>query len=84
MPLGGYVVDFVCFETKIVVELDGSGHATQEGKAADAIRDAALAKADFQVLRFWNSQITKDLPLVLETIYQACKARSSDEDSTPG
>ncbi len=83
MPLGGYVVDFVCFETRVVVELDGSGHATKQGRAADAVRDAALTEADFQVLRFWNSQIANDLPLVLETIYQACKARSSNEEPTP-
>ena len=82
MPLGGYVVDFVCFESRVVIELDGSGHATKQGRAADEIRDTALAEADFQVLRFWNSEIIKDLPLVLETIYQACKARSITENST--
>ncbi len=81
MPLGSYVVDYVCFETKVVVELDGSGHATKKGRAADAVRDAALAEADFLVLRFWNSEVTKDLPVVLETIYQACKARSIPENS---
>ncbi len=81
VPLGSYVVDFVCFETKVVVELDGSGHATKKGRAADAIRDAALAEADFQVLRFWNSEVTKDLPVVLETIYQACQARSPNQET---
>lgn len=76
-PLGGYVVDFVCFETRVVVELDGSQHATQEGHMADAIRDAVLTEADFRVLRFWNRQVTKELPMVLETIYEVCRSRQS-------
>ena len=77
MPLGGYVVDFVCLETKVVVELDGSQHATKEGRAADAIRDAVLAEAGFRVLRFWNRQTTKELTMVLETIYEVCRSRQS-------
>lgn len=77
VPLCGYVVDFACFESKVVVELDGSQHATKQGRAADASRDALLAEAGFRVLRFWNRQVTKELPTVLETIYEVCRSRPS-------
>ena len=72
VPLCGYIVDFACYEKMIVIELDGSQHGTPSGRAADRIRDARLSAAGFQVLRFWNSQVYKDLDAVLEEIYRAC------------
>ena len=52
--LGRYIVDFVCFEQKLIVELDGSQHAES---AYDAERDAWLRSRDFIVLRFWNNEV---------------------------
>ena len=52
--LGRYIVDFVCFEQKLIVELDGSQHAES---AYDAERDAWLTSRDFVVLRFWNNEV---------------------------
>ncbi|MFL5145438.1 MAG: endonuclease domain-containing protein [Microvirga sp.] len=52
--LGRYIVDFVCFERKLIVELDGSQHAES---AYDAERDAWLRSRDFVVLRFWNNEV---------------------------
>ena len=52
VPLGGYVVDFACFEAKVVVELEGSQHASEQGQRADRVRDARIAAAGFRVLRF--------------------------------
>ena len=52
--LGRYIVDFVCFEQKLVIELDGSQHAES---AYDAQRDAWLKSRDFTVLRFWNNEV---------------------------
>ncbi|WP_457651155.1 endonuclease domain-containing protein [Rhodocaloribacter sp.] len=72
VPLEGCVVDFVCFEKKVIVELDGSGHASPSGMAADALRDHALEAAGFRVLRIWNYRIYRELPTVLEQIYDAC------------
>lgn len=68
----GYVVDFVCFEAKVVVEVDGSQHASAAGRGADAVRDAWLAEAGFRVLLFWNHQVERELPVVLEQIYSVC------------
>lgn len=68
VPLRGYIVDFLCIKQRVVIELDGSQHATPEGRAADAERDANLAEAGFRMLRFWNHEIFEELPVVLERI----------------
>jgi len=53
-PIGPYVVDFLCRQTKLVIELDGSQHADS---ARDAMRDAFLKGHGYRVLRFWNSDV---------------------------
>ena len=72
VPLHGYVVDFACLERKVVVEVDGSQHASEGDRAADGVRDARLVEAGFRVLRFWNYQVGRKLPVVLEQIYAVC------------
>ncbi len=52
--LGPYIVDFVCFERKLIVELDGSQHAKSR---YDAQRDAWFASRGFTVVRFWNNEV---------------------------
>jgi very-short-patch-repair endonuclease len=64
-PLGHYIVDFVCFEHKIIIEADGNHHA---GSAYDKIRDAWLESQGFRVLRFWNYEILENPEGVLEKI----------------
>ena len=64
-PLGHYIVDFVCFEHKIIIEADGSHHA---GSEYDKIRDAWLEGQGFRVLRFWNNEILGNLEGVLERV----------------
>jgi very-short-patch-repair endonuclease len=53
-PIGPYIVDFVCFERKLIIELDGSQHAEN---AHDAQRDTWFTSRGFTVLRFWNSEV---------------------------
>jgi len=53
-PLGRYIVEFVCFERKLIVEVDGGQHADS---AYDALRDAWLRSKGFEVLRFWNDEV---------------------------
>ena len=60
-----YVVDFVCLDARLVVELDGSQHAES---ARDVVRDADLKRRGFRVLRFWNDDVLKDLDAVCDTI----------------
>jgi very-short-patch-repair endonuclease len=53
-PLGEYIVDFVSFDKKLVIELDGGQHA---GDIRDAARDAWLHSQGFTVLRLWNNEV---------------------------
>jgi len=69
-PLENFIVDFVNFEKRIVIELDGGQHA--EDKAKDEERDICLKDNGFTILRFWNSQVFENLEGVLETIRQKC------------
>jgi very-short-patch-repair endonuclease len=67
-PMGRYVADFVCYECKLIVELDGSQHF---GNTADVARDADMLDQGFQTLRFWNNEVRTNLEGVLERIQQA-------------
>src|SRR4029077_541077 len=64
-PVGPYIVDFVCFERKLVIEGDGGQHA---GSAKDGIRDEFLRQRGLRVLRFWNHEVLGNIEGVLEVI----------------
>ena len=64
--LGRYIVDFVNFERKLVIELDGSQHALE--KERDRKRDHWLEAQGFEVLRYWNNEVFENLDGVLETV----------------
>jgi very-short-patch-repair endonuclease len=70
-PIGDYIVDFVAFENRLVIEVDGGQHAEEE-KDKDILRDAWLSKQGFRVLRFWNNEVLQNLEGVLETIRVNC------------
>ncbi|MBP7342496.1 MAG: heme b synthase [Syntrophaceae bacterium] len=67
-PIGGYIVDFVSFEDKLIVELDRSRHA--EHQESDRQRDQWLTSQGFRVLRFWNNEILGNIEGVLESIME--------------
>jgi very-short-patch-repair endonuclease len=67
--LCGYIVDFVCLEKKLVIELDGGQHA--ERIKYDLARTLKLEANGFKVLRFWNNEIFDNIDAVLGTIYNA-------------
>ncbi|PSF14306.1 DNA (cytosine-5-)-methyltransferase [Marinobacter fuscus] len=67
-PLGPYIVDFIHFGSKIIVEADGSQHHQSE---TDQVRDEWLRSRGYKVLRFWNHDILKQLDVVLSVIYEA-------------
>ncbi len=67
-PIGSYIVDFVCFEKGVIIELDGGQHATQV--TYDAERSAWLQSQGFHVLRFWNHDVLQNLEGVTEVIIE--------------
>jgi very-short-patch-repair endonuclease len=69
-PIGNYVVDFVCFEKRIIIEVDGSQHQIEKDK--DSKRDKWFKEQGFRVLRFWNNEVLRNLEGVLELIRESC------------
>ncbi len=67
-PIGPYIADFFCLAAKLVIELDGGGHAAEEQRRADAARTAYLESCGYRVLRFWNNEVVENLDGVLERI----------------
>ena len=75
-PRQSYVVDFVCLRSRLIVELDGSGHAHYVQAKRDAERDRRLREyGGFTVLRFWNGDVDRDLPGTLNTILATLEAK---------
>jgi very-short-patch-repair endonuclease len=70
-PIGRYIVDFVSFGSRIVIEVDGGQHGTPSGIRSDIERDAFLRSQHFTILRFWNSDIDRNLNGVVEHIIAA-------------
>ena len=66
---GKYIADFYIPKAKIVIELDGSQHYSQEGEKADAARDDYFVKNGFIVLRYTNLQIQQEFKNVCEDIW---------------
>jgi very-short-patch-repair endonuclease len=66
-PLGVYIVDFICLELKLVIELDGSQHMQQQ--EYDMKRSQWLQKNSFTVMRFWNNDVLDNLDAVVQSIY---------------
>ena len=77
VPIGPYFADFACFKHRLVIELDGGQHGTEEGLAADAVRTHYLEKSGFRLLRFWNHQVFTEIEGMLETIWAAIEANPS-------
>jgi very-short-patch-repair endonuclease len=66
VPIGPYIADFVCFEAKLVIEVDGGQHNDDAEK--DARRTALMESQGYRVLRFWNNEVLGNTDGVLETI----------------
>ena len=71
-PIGPYIVDFVHFGTRLVVEADGGQHNESR---SDAVCDAWLQQQGFQVLRLWNHDILDSPDAVMDMIWRALDER---------
>jgi len=69
-PIENFIVDFVSFEKRIVIELDGGQHKMNRKK--DNKRDRFLAENGYTVLRFWDSEVIENMEGVLEVIRKKC------------
>jgi very-short-patch-repair endonuclease len=67
-PLGLYIADFYCSAARLVIELDGSQHGTDESLNSDAARTAWLVERGYRVLRFSNEEFLKQRDAVIDAI----------------
>ena len=68
-PIGSYIVDFVCFEIKFVIELDGSQHGLAENIKYDEARTAYLNSQGFRVKRIWNDELIENFDRTMDALY---------------
>ncbi len=66
VPIGDYIVDFLCEEKKIIIELDGGQHNFEENILKDYERTEYLKAKGYKVYRFWNNELDENL----EGVYQ--------------
>jgi very-short-patch-repair endonuclease len=69
VPIGTYIVDFVCVEKRLIIELDGGQHLDNQNY--DMARTDWLNAHGFKVLRFWNNDVLQQTSLVIEDILRA-------------
>jgi adenine-specific DNA-methyltransferase len=67
-PVGKYIVDFICLDKGLIIELDGGQHV--EAKVYDDERTVWLEKQGFHVLRFWDNQVFKETEAVRNVIFE--------------
>jgi len=70
-PIGPYIVDFICFEKRIIIEVDGGQHSNNE--EIDLIRTQWLNNQGYQVIRFWNHEVIQHHMNVFEEIWKYCE-----------
>ena len=68
-PIGRYIVDFVCHDKRLIVEIDGGQHQLRTSQ--DATRTSWLQSQGYRVLRFWNNEVLSNSTGVIETIHKA-------------
>ncbi|PKP67235.1 MAG: hypothetical protein CVT83_08715 [Alphaproteobacteria bacterium HGW-Alphaproteobacteria-5] len=71
--LGVYIVDFVCLERRLVVEVDGGQHNLKSRAVYDQHRTQWLRSDGFEVLRFWNNEVLAATDNVVDTIWHALR-----------
>ena len=65
VPFQNFILDFVCFEKRLVVEIDGSQHADSE---RDTARESVLLAEGFRIARYWNNDVLQQPMSVLEDV----------------
>ena len=84
VPIDGIIVDFACYSSRLVIEVDGGQHNEATGRAADKQRDAMLAENNFRVLRFWNNDVLANPEGVMEVVVASLAATPTPNPSPQG
>jgi very-short-patch-repair endonuclease len=79
VPIGPFIADFVCYQARTVIEVDGGQHAESPG---DQQRDRWFSQNDFVVLRYWNNDVLSNLEGVLISIIDHLQKDKSELPSS--
>ena len=79
-PIGNYIADFYCYPAKLVIEIDGSQHFTEQGKKQDEFRTEILEGYDLKIIRFTNGQVDTNFSGVCQFIDRNVKESLSQND----
>jgi len=80
--IGNYIVDFVCFTEKLIIELDGGHHDEEQERIKDLQRTQWLEGEGFRIVRFWNNEVFNNFAGVGKKIYESLKAPSPQSPPT--
>ena len=69
VQIGSYIVDFICYDKSLVIELDGREHLTPEKLEYDAKRTAFLKERNYRIVRYYNNDILNRLDFVLQDLW---------------
>ncbi|MFA6588015.1 MAG: DUF559 domain-containing protein [Patescibacteria group bacterium] len=67
-PVGPYITDFCCRSRKLIIEIDGGGHAIQKQSIKDEYRNKYLVKCGFRVMRIWSNELFSNIDGVMEGV----------------
>ena len=74
--IGNYIVDFLCENKKIIIEIDGGQHNEELNIQSDKNRTHYLENNGYKVLRFWNDEVMKNIDGVMEVIFREVEGKS--------
>ena len=77
VPIDRFIVDFVCFDAKVIVEVDGATHGTQDEVMRDTERTCALESFGYLVLRFRNVDVYENIDGVLDVLARTLQLRGA-------
>jgi 5-methyltetrahydrofolate--homocysteine methyltransferase len=74
-PLGTYIADFICLKARLVIEVDGDTHGTDESPRLDAKRTEEIELKGYRVIRFWNHEVLTEADDVAAAIFKALQTQ---------
>ena|SRR6185436_8337702 len=84
VPVDHFIVDFACLAERLIVEVDGGTHSTEQEAAKDKRRELYLKDQGFRVLRVWNSDVRQNLDGVMDMIVAALHTPTPDPSPQGG
>lgn len=78
--IGPYIVDFYCVASRLVIEVDGDSHGTEEARRNDEVRQQEIEALGLRVLRFTDEDVKERIDAVLEKIVEACRGAVEPPD----